>query len=469
MACAVLVAIAAQVSQAAVHYKTITFLHTNDVHGHLFPFLKDGKSVGGYERHATIFARFGVDKPRVIIASAGDTWNRGPLEELNGKPDIQAMGQMGYKLWTLGNGEFYAGVPNIEIREKEAKFPCLSANVTFKSGGYLAKPYTILTLDGIRVGVFGLSAPRVASYAVAKDLNVADPVQTARRITDELRPKVDLLVGLTHIGVEMDTELARKVSGIDLIIGGDSHTRLDHPLMIPRSGSRKPLEIKAVPVAQAECFGRFIGHTTMYLRSEDDGPWRVISAVGDLIPVDAAIPSNPQIHALLERYVKPLRRIVGAAAEEFLESKDKGYPMAELTARFAREAAEADVGVYNLGGVQAGLPNGPVTRLDIASALPFTNRLISARLSARQVIRLLELEPSVANGAHFEYDSSGKVINLTVAGRRLSDKETLIVATTSWAMRTALGDSLLEAERDLGDFRALFEKWFAKNSPVKLR
>lgn len=450
--------------QAGVSYRTLTFLHVNDIHGQLFPFVREGRSIGGSERQATLFRTYGGAQPRVVVACAGDIWNRGPLEGMKGRVDIGALNLEGCEVWTPGNGEFYAGVPNLLARTRQAQFPCISANVHTKDGAYLTRPWVIMNLDGIRVGVLGLTAPRIATYSTTGGLNVEDPVAAAQRAVAELRGRCDVIVALTHIGFLSDLALASSLPDIDLIIGGDSHTELDQPVMVGKPRRGAPLEFHATPVAQAGDLGRFVGFTRLYLRREDSGPWTVVLAEGRLLPVDSSVPSDPAVKAYLAPYLRRLRGGAGTLVEAVPASRDGCYPLGELAARFARECSGADIGVYNVHGVGAdGLPAGRLRKMDIARAFPYENRLVVARLSREQIQKLLALEESRASGAELSGEAAHPSLQ-SVGGNAPEDGHIYSVATTDWQLKSALGD--LPA-KDLGDFNALLGLWISKNSPLK--
>jgi len=446
--------------RAEVHYRTVTVLHTNDIHGHMFPFELDEEDTGGYARHATIIRGQNGAARNVIVASAGDIWNRGPLQSLKGRPDIAAMNAIGYEAWTLGNGEFYAGVANILERQRQAAFPCLSANIRFRDGRDLGRRFVIEDIDGFRVAMFGLTAPRIAAYPTTGDLEVLDPIETAKEVVRELSGRADVIIALTHIGFELDQALAAAVREIDLIVGGDSHTVLERPVLVPKDDTRA-LALRATPIVQAGDFGRYVGRTTIYLRQEDSSPWLVVSASGELIAVDGNVEEDRCIAAFLAPYQGELRKRVATLKEAIPAHSGDRFPLASLVARFAQDVCKAEVGVYNVNGVQGDLAAGEVTGMDLAYAIPFENRLVAARVSREGLFRMLELEPCVASGLHISYSPGGGV---TIGG--LQRDHDVLVAATEWHFTAALG-ALPNGARVIGDMRELFTQWLAENNPTR--
>ena len=151
-----------------------------------------------------------------------------------GRVLVEAMNAMGYDALALGDREFALGLDVLREREAEADFPFLSANlVNADDEALLFQPYIILERQGKSVGIIGLSEPEVAKNArVSKLVSALDPVETARQYVGELRGQVDVLIVLSHLGVEEDKALAKEVTGIDVIVGGKSRTLMREPARV---------------------------------------------------------------------------------------------------------------------------------------------------------------------------------------------------------------------------------------------
>jgi 2',3'-cyclic-nucleotide 2'-phosphodiesterase (5'-nucleotidase family) len=178
---------------------TLTILHTNDIHGHIFPFAytetgrrkEEVASVGGAARRATLVRKLRLEiKNPVILVDSGDTFTRGPLTNAyEGIADTEAMNAVGYDLAALGNNEFKAK-DAIEERDargaqsallqvvKRSRFHWLCANATDSKGAFLegVLPYVVREFNGVRVGFLGLTAPRVATYPQAVGWTISDPI-----------------------------------------------------------------------------------------------------------------------------------------------------------------------------------------------------------------------------------------------------------------------------------------------------
>lgn len=225
----------------------LVILHTNDVHSHIDPFpATDPRyaGLGGYARRASIIEdairEYGADN--VMVFESGDMFQGTPYFNFyKGKLEIQLMNMMHVDAVTIGNHEFDNGVDSLCDCMEMANFPFLSANYVFTDarGSKLVKPYKVFERAGFRIGVFGLGVQLKGLVApVNCDTVKYEPlVETAQKVVDSLRndEKCDIVIALTHIGHndgpegECDVMLAQRTHGIDLILGGHSHTFLPAP------------------------------------------------------------------------------------------------------------------------------------------------------------------------------------------------------------------------------------------------
>jgi 5'-nucleotidase len=231
-------------SAAAAPIK-LTILHTNDMHSRIDPFPNDGRKnggMGGMARRATLVKQIRAQEPNVLLLDAGDIWQGTPyFNFFGGELEYKLMTQMGYDAATLGNHDFDNGLESLQKQLPNAGFPFIIANYDFTDtilqGRF--KPYKVFQKEGIKIGVFGLG---IQLSGIVADNNYGntkylDPVATAQKMVKILKEqeKVDLVICLSHLGYKYeyqkidDVKLATQVSGIDLIIGGHTHTFLDEP------------------------------------------------------------------------------------------------------------------------------------------------------------------------------------------------------------------------------------------------
>jgi 5'-nucleotidase len=222
----------------------LTILHTNDMHSRIEPFPMNAKrspGMGGMARRASLIDQIRAEGNEVLLLDAGDIFQGTPyFNFFGGELEFKLMSQMGYDAATMGNHDFDAGLSGFVKQLPLANFQFVNANYTFEEDVLKksVKPYKIFKKGKVTVGVFGLGIE--LESLVPKDLygntKYADPIGVAKEIVSELKAKkCDLIICLSHLGNKYkvdkvsDEILAQSVDGIDLIIGGHTHTFLTSP------------------------------------------------------------------------------------------------------------------------------------------------------------------------------------------------------------------------------------------------
>lgn len=219
--------------------KHLTILHTNDTHScvmplsvHLADTLQAGR--GGFLRRIAMLKEERRKDPGLLLFDSGDFCQGSPYYTLF-KGDVESglMNMMHYDAGTIGNHEFDFGLENMARVFKRLNFPIVCANYRFHEYGLdkIVKPYVIIKRNGLKIGVFGLS-PRLDGLVDHKNYRSTeylDPVKTAQEMADLLKKKhCDLVVCISHLGWEEkgmgDQEVISHTRGIDLVLGGHSHT-----------------------------------------------------------------------------------------------------------------------------------------------------------------------------------------------------------------------------------------------------
>ena len=227
----------------------ITLLHTNDTHSHIEPFgpgngAASGK--GGMARRATLVKRLRASIPNVLLLDAGDTFQGTPyFNQYKGKLDYELMSKIGYEASTLGNHDFDNGVESLLEAMEFAKFPFLNCNFDCKGAPALGKrltPWMVREFPGFKVGLTGVGVDfkGLVSAGNHKGVDWLSPEEVLKPVIRHLREveKVDLVVLISHLGYDLhgdamdDLNLAKLVPGMDVIVGGHSHTFLDQPTKI---------------------------------------------------------------------------------------------------------------------------------------------------------------------------------------------------------------------------------------------
>ncbi len=275
----------------------ITLLHTNDVHSRLEPFPDDDPryaGLGGAARRAALVKRLRRENPNTLLLDAGDAFQGTPYYNVyRGEADYRVMSAIGYDVVTLGNHEFDSGLEALARALNFATFDVVSANYDFQETLLRdrIKPYVVRELAGIRIGIFGLgiALEGLVPERYRAGVRYRDPIATARAMVRTLREREDalLVVCLSHLGLYDesermkvtpppigDRELAHAVEGIDVIIGGHTHTFMKEPELIRRPSGGATL------IFQVGFGGIVLGRLDLFIRER-----RLVGFAGSAVPV----------------------------------------------------------------------------------------------------------------------------------------------------------------------------------------
>ena len=258
--------------------KDLVVLHSNDCHSLIYPFSKnlaDKKkaNLGGFTRRVVYVKQQRQLNPDLLLFDCGDFSQGSSYYSLfKGEVEIGLMNIMGYDAATIGNHEFDFGLDNRARIFKMAKFPIVCANYDF-SGTVLegvVKPYTIIKRMGVKIGVFGLS-PKLEGLVVRKnygDIKYLDPIAVTKDVVKTLREKekCDLVICLSHLGWKTgdeepsDERVVPQTEGVDLFLGGHTHTYLNPAKMVDNAVG------KQVPVSQNGKSGMYLSRFDVHLK-----------------------------------------------------------------------------------------------------------------------------------------------------------------------------------------------------------
>ena len=254
----------------------LTILHTNDQHSRIEPFdssYSRNPNQGGFARRAALIQKIREEEKNVLLLDSGDTFQGTPyFNFFGGELEFKLMSMMGYDASTMGNHDFDNGLEGFKKVLPNAKFPFICSNYDFKNtildGQTL--PYKVFNKNGIKVGIFGVGI-ELAGLVGKKSYGETvwqNPIEIAQHYATFLRneKKCDLVICLSHIGYDYkdnprkisDKILASQTDGIDLILGGHTHTFLPEPqTFVNKSG-------KNVMVNQVGWAGLLLGKINFY-------------------------------------------------------------------------------------------------------------------------------------------------------------------------------------------------------------
>jgi 2',3'-cyclic-nucleotide 2'-phosphodiesterase (5'-nucleotidase family) len=456
---------------ALAETQSLVILHDNDIHGHQrsFCYIEIGRSpqehcqVGGAARRATLIRRLrATAKSPVILIDAGDTSTRGPLTtEYEGLDEADVMSTLGYDLAVLGNNEFKlkdgadandsAAAQRAMLKLiRRTRFAWVGANVTDAQGHLLegVQPYVVRRIGGLRIAFLGLTTTKSQTYSQSKGLTFEDPVAAANLWIPRARAEADVVIAVTHLGVEDDSRLVSQTRGLDAVVGGHSHTFLYKPLAV------KNLDGKVVPIVQDGEFGVNLGEFKLTFTGDAAAGWRLSAWADRLVPVNAAIKPDPTVAALIEHYAGPLDVAVGRVTAIGDTPEARLRLTAENLAEAWRGSAGAEVGLQSDATIYNSFRRRQVSRYDVRAIMPFHDSVWKGDVAG---------------------DKLKALIGATVPGlgivRSSSKADDIDPAKTySVAMMTYLARTLKLEGRDTGvDDRQAAEAWLgrAPDQPLK--
>ncbi len=430
----------------AVQARTVTILHTNDLHANFVPHeatwvRKDPKPmVGGFRELEFAIDSIRTAKQNVLLLDAGDVMTGNPITDrtykgAEGGALFEMMNMVGYDAWAIGNHDFDISQQNLIGLTRIAKFPTLSANLVNAKNEFPLnnKEYVIIEKGGLRIGVFGLILQGLSGVVNQNNLagvRVLDLTETAQRVINKIDSETDLIVAVTHNGVAEDSVLAANVQGLDVIVGGHSHTRLT-----------KPKLVNDVVIVQTGRFCENLGE--LELTVEND---KVVKFDGKLVQLWANEKRAPTrlsafVDSIQTEIDKEFNEVIATLEFDWTRNSRKESNIGNWIADIQRDAAQAHVGFMNAGGIRTDVSAGPLTRRELFSVLPFRNTLVTFQLTGKQ------LKHSVAHGLAGDdqlqvsgirvtwkknTDGSIEIMKMDVAGKPVDEKASYICAASDF-------------------------------------
>ncbi|MCI3926865.1 5'-nucleotidase C-terminal domain-containing protein [Paenibacillus sp. TRM 82003] len=419
----------------------VTVLFTNDTHAHL----------DNVARRWTAIQEIRAEGGNSILLDAGDVFS-GTLyfNQYLGQADLEFMNQMGYDAMVPGNHEFDKGPGVLTEFVKNAKFPIVSANVDYSkepeiselfknevsagAAGGSIYPATVLEVDGEQIAVFGLTTPETKFLAnPGENIVFEDEIEAAKATVADLTAKgYDKIVALTHLGHSYDVKLAEAVEGIDIIIGGHSHTRLDDAVVADEDGT-------PTLIAQTGEYAQHLGR----LDASFDAKGVLTDWEYQLIDIDAeneageyVIAEDEMFAAILAELQAPIEEmkseIVGKS-DVYLEGgrnvvrrgeSNLGNLIADAVLHSAKPVG-ATIAITNGGGIRASIDAGDISLGEVLTTMPFGNSMVTLDLTGAEIVEALENGVSAVeeNQGRFPHVAGLKfAFNLAKpAGERVSD------------------------------------------------
>jgi 5'-nucleotidase / UDP-sugar diphosphatase len=362
--------------------REIRILHMNDLHGFALadrPYKSD-EAQGGLAYLAARAEELRAEKPTLLLA-AGDMIQGSNWANLfQGKPSIEVMNAMRFDAMAVGNHEFDFGQAILKERIGEAHFPVLGANVPALSA---LKPYMIKKLNGLSIAVIGVvtsDTPITTHPGNVTGLQFLSPQDTVERYVRELKGESDIIVVLSHMGLSADSDLAKKVDGIDVIIGGHSHTRIDKPLLIGRT-----------QIVQAFEHSKALGILDLTVENGS-----ITRSSGRLESIKPTGKEDEAVAAIIAKYQQKMDMVMNDTVGESLADLDgtnvrsQETNLGNLITDVMRKTSGADASIINGGSIRTSIRQGRIKVGDVYASIPFDNYIVAVKLTGQQIRDTLE-------------------------------------------------------------------------------
>jgi 5'-nucleotidase / UDP-sugar diphosphatase len=463
---------------------TLSLMHTNDTHAH----------IDNVAKRVTAVKEVRAEKPDSLLIDAGDVFS-GTLyfNEFKGQADMKFMNLMGYDVMTFGNHEFDLGSSEDGHKAladfvSAADFPFVSSNVDFSKDANMGELFNdtsatdpedgeiynsiVKEVDGEKVGIFGLTTEETADISSPKDVVFENYIEEAEEAVEELEAQgINKIIAVSHIGYDDNPaidndQLLAEVDGIDVIVGGHSHTELAEPVLVTEDDADKEPTV----IVQAYQYGDFLG--TLDVEFDENGV--VVGQAGELIEIGEQ-EEDAEAAELLKTYSTQIDEIKnaesGGVAEVELsnprisDDSESGVSVRNsetalgnlitdgMLAKAKNYNADTVIAIQNSGGIRTSIDQGPITLGEILTVLPFGNTLATMELTGAEIKQALEHSVSQApgesggflqvSGMTFTYDSGAdagsRVQSVEVKQGEeytaLVDDETYVVATNAFTAK----------------------------------
>lgn len=442
----------------------IVIYHTNDIHGQIGPSPENKKfnlsPSGGAASLMTALKREGGS---YLYFDSGDWFQGTPVGNMTrGEAVVDVMNALGMSAAVLGNHEFDYGQGVIFDLLNKAKFPVLASNIAASQSNTIASvssSFLMMKQKGVNIGLFGLLPANMDTLAFPEHrqgLSFTDPIQTAARSVSILKGAgADVIIALTHLGIESydgktytmpvgDIAVAKGAAGIDAILGGHTHTRMNTPVIVT-SPSGKGTLITQTGGQLREVF-RIVLYYNPVTRQVDKHEAKPIY----LDP--SAYPPDPQIASIIASYESKVAGVmsqpVGSSVVEMPRNPYGESVLHNFVADILKEHGKTDLAVVNAFGLRKDLPQGPLQYGDVYQVLSFDNSFAIAKIKGAELKKAVKnnvpfagqtvAKLHYAKGVEIRYDPTTQkglgLVELRVNGQAVEDDRVYTIAGDNYTL-----------------------------------
>ncbi len=449
LAAAMLVAPVMTVSAADV--KVIDIIHVNDTHSRV----DSNDTQNGYAGIKAYYDFVKATNPATFLVDAGDTLHGQTIATLEeGQSIVELMNAVGFDALTPGNHDFNYGYEHLYALASELDAMLITCNVIGENGEPVFAPYVIVEKNGMKVAFIGVSTPET-TYKThpdnVKGLSFVDPASAVQKAVDDINAKggADVVAVLSHLGIDEATLPAERstalasVTGIDLIIDGHSHSKLDNGMPVAEGST--------VLICSTGEYAKNIGHVTVTITNGVKAISAKLVAAADekvIAAPDEAIVE--MIKAIKDKQGVVLKEVVGTAPFDLVGERavvrTGESNLSNLVAEANLYVTGADISISNGGNVRASVPAGPITKEDVLNVLPFGNYLVTKDMTGKAIWDIMEMGlgaypepiggfPTIA-GMRVVFDPSkekgSRVVSIEVKGAPIDLAATYTVVTNDF-------------------------------------
>ena len=440
-------------------YKKLTLLHSNDMHGDFLAENVSDELVGGVSMLSGYISKVKKEEKNVIYCIAGDMFRGSVIDsEYLGYSTIEIMNMLSPDVVTIGNHETDYGLSHLLFMEKCAKFPIINANLYIKvNGTRLFKPYHIIEIDGMKILFIGILTEEVMNSAVNEKIvgslvDISDAAKEVEKICNAFNGiDIDFTVLLTHIGFENDKILAAKLDpalGVDVIIGGHSHTFMD-----------EPCKVNDILIVQAGTGTDQIGRFDIVINTDTNS---VESYKWQAVPINASTcPNDPKMEVLISELKNQTDKKYGRVIRKLnCELRhDSRYIQTTLGSFFAdifKTATGCDLVLLTSGSIRVKHLGPVITLSDMMEAFPYSDEIYELNITGKQLKHMISYfcREEIWEGDVHEYYQFSKDWDI------IYDRKTQKIVQMKFKDKNVEDDQLIRLGLrgyDFGNLKAFFD------------
>ncbi|MGO9259248.1 MAG: bifunctional metallophosphatase/5'-nucleotidase [Bryobacteraceae bacterium] len=415
--------------------RTLTILHTNDLHARLTPLENRN---GGFAYVAAVIRREREHCTDCLVLFAGDLVQGTPVSTIfHGLPVYEIANLLGFDAATLGNHEFDYGWPQARKFIQIAKYPIVTANLVNSKGELFTKPYVILKVNGLRVAVLGAmtdTLPALTTTKLLEDWHTTPLLETARKYAIELKSQSDLVILLGHITDSEELALLKNVPEIPVLVTGHIHRGIDQPLVVDGR-----------IMVRAKALGEEVGRLELKVDTEKKAPveWKWTRITVDSTKIAAAADVAAQVKHWEGEVTARVDRPLAVSKRSFTKVE-----MKRLIEQALRDETGADFSWMNLGGVRDLVSEGQLLERNVWNIMPFDNTVVVGTFKGKDLPKVVVADRQIEPEREY---------TLAVSDYTAANQET----------RENLQTSGLKFPNDVGLMRDLLIDWFRKKKVIE--